>query len=130
MELHVLIVDDSSVMRAFIRRVLDLSGLAVGRCLEASNGEEALRLLEDNWVDAVLTDINMPHMDGEELLRRMSVHAVLRLIPVVVVSTDRTDGRVQKMLTLGAKGYVTKPFAPETLREELEHSLAVVNGTE
>jgi len=69
-------------------------------------------------------------MDGEELLRRMSEHAVLRLIPVLVVSTDRTDGRVQKMLTLGAKGYVTKPFAPETLREELEHSLAVANGTE
>ena len=130
MELHILIVDDSSVMRAFIRRVLDLSGLEVARCLEASNGEEALRLLEDNWVDVVLTDINMPTMDGEELLRRMSEHAVLRLIPVLVVSTDRTDGRVQKMLTLGAKGYVTKPFAPETLREELEHSLAVVNGTE
>lgn len=130
MELRVLIVDDSSVMRAFIRRVLDLSGLEIGLCLEASNGEEALRVLEDNWVDAVLTDINMPTMDGEELLRRMSEHAVLRLIPVLVVSTDRTDGRVQKMLTLGAKGYVTKPFAPETLREELEHSLAVVNGTE
>jgi two-component system chemotaxis response regulator CheY len=130
MELHILIVDDSSVMRAFIRRVLELSGLEVGRCLEAANGEEALRLLEDNWVDAVLTDINMPTMDGEELLRRMSVHPVLRLIPVLVVSTDRTEGRVQKMLTLGAKGYVTKPFAPETLREELEHSLAVVNGTE
>jgi two-component system chemotaxis response regulator CheY len=130
MELHVLIVDDSPAMRAFIRRVLDLSGLEVGRCLEASNGEEALRLLEDNWVDAVLTDINMPEMDGEELLRRMSVHEVLRLIPVLVVSTDRTEGRVQKMLTLGAKGYVTKPFLPETLREELEHSLAVVDGTE
>ncbi len=130
MELHILIVDDSSVMRAFIRRVLDLSGLELGLCLEASNGEEALRLLENNWVDAVLTDINMPTMDGEELLRRMSEHPVLRLIPVLVVSTDRTDGRVQKMLTLGAKGYVTKPFAPETLREELERSLAVVNGTE
>jgi len=130
MELRILIVDDSSVMRAFIRRVLDLSGLELGLCLEASNGEEALRLLENNWVDAVLTDINMPTMDGEELLRRMSEHPVLRLIPVLVVSTDRTDGRVQKMLTLGAKGYVTKPFAPETLREELERSLAVVNGTE
>ncbi len=130
MELRVLIVDDSSVMRAFIRRVLELSGLEIGRCLEASNGEEALRLLEDNWVDAVLTDINMPTMDGEELLRRMSEHAVLRLIPVLVVSTDRTDGRVQKMLTLGAKGYITKPFTPETLREELERSLAVPNGTE
>jgi two-component system chemotaxis response regulator CheY len=130
MELHVLIVDDSPAMRNFIRRVLDLSGLEVGLCLEASNGEEALRLLEDNWVDAVLTDINMPQMDGEELLRRMSEHAVLNLIPVLVVSTDRTEGRIQKMLTLGAKGYVTKPFAPETLREELENTLGVVRGKE
>jgi two-component system chemotaxis response regulator CheY len=130
MELHVLIVDDSPAMRSFIRRVIELSGLEVGRCLEASNGEEALRLLEDNWVDAVLTDINMPQMDGEELLRRMSGHAVLRLIPVLVVSTDRTESRIRKMLTLGARGYVTKPFAPETLREELEHSLGVVHGTE
>ncbi len=130
MELQVLIVDDSPVMRAFIRRVLDLSGLVVSRCLEASNGEEALRLLENNWVDAVLTDINMPEMDGEELLRRMSEHDVFRLIPVLVVSTDRTEGRIQKMLSLGAKGYVTKPFAPETLREVLEQSLGVVNGSE
>lgn len=130
MELHVMIVDDSPAMRAFIRRVLDLSGMEVGPCLEASNGEEALRLLENNWVDAVLTDINMPQMDGEELLRRMSVDEVLRLIPVLVVSTDRTEGRIQKMLTLGARGYVTKPFSPETLRDVLEHSLGVVNGTE
>ena len=130
MELHVLIVDDSPAMRSFIRRVLDLCGLEVTLCLEASNGAEALRLLEDNWVDAVLTDINMPQMDGEELLRRMSVHEVLRSIPVLVVSTDRTEGRIQKMLTLGAKGYVTKPFAPETLREELERSLGVIHGTE
>lgn len=128
MELHVLIVDDSPAMRIFIRRVLDLSGLEVGLCLEASNGEEALRVLEENWVDAVLTDINMPKMNGEELLRRMSEHPVLRLIPVLVVSTDRTEDRIQKMLTLGAKGYVTKPFAPETLREQLEHSLGVANG--
>ena len=124
MELHVLIVDDSPAMRAFIRRVLELSGL------EASNGEEALRVLEGNWIDAVLTDINMPQMDGEELLRRMSGHEVLHLIPVLEVSTDRTEGRIQKMLTLGAKGYVTKPFAPETLREEIEHSLGVVHGTD
>jgi two-component system, chemotaxis family, chemotaxis protein CheY len=130
MVFHVLIVDDSPVMRAFIRRVLDLSGLKVGLCLEASNGEEALQLLEGNWVDAILTDINMPQMDGEEFLRRLSGHEVLRLIPVLVVSTDRTEGRIQKMLTLGAKGYVTKPFSPETLREELERSLGVVNGNE
>lgn len=130
MILHVMIVDDSPAMRAFIRRVLELSGLEVGRCLEASNGEEALRILEDNWVDAILTDINMPQMDGEELLRRLAGHDVFRSIPVLVVSTDRTEGRIQKMLTLGARGYVTKPFAPETLRDELEHSLGVNRGTE
>jgi two-component system chemotaxis response regulator CheY len=130
MELHILIVDDSPAMRSFVRRVLEVSGLEVGLCLEAGNGEEALRLLEDNWVDAVLTDINMPQMDGEELLRRMSEHEMLRSIPVLVVSTDRTEGRIQNMLTLGAMGYVTKPFAAETLREELEHSLGVVHRTE
>jgi len=129
MEIHVLIVDDSPAMRAFIRRVMDLSGLEVGRCLEAGNGEEALHLLENNWVDVVLTDINMPQMDGEELVRRMAQHEVLRLIPVLVVSTDRTESRMQRMLDLGARRYVTKPFAPETLREELESSLGVAHGS-
>jgi two-component system chemotaxis response regulator CheY len=128
MELRVVIVDDSAAMRSVIRRVLNLSGLDVGECLEASNGEEALRLLDGNWVDAVLTDINMPHMDGEELLRRMSEHEVLRLIPVIVISTDHTESRIQRMLTLGAKGYVTKPFSPETLRAKLEESLGVAHG--
>ena len=60
----------------------------------------------------------------------MSAHAVLRSIPVLVVSTDRTEARIQKMLTLGAKGYVTKPFAPETLRDELVQSLGGVDGNE
>jgi two-component system, chemotaxis family, chemotaxis protein CheY len=81
-------------------------------------------------VDAVLTDINMPRMGGEELLRRMSEHDVLRLIPVLVVSTDRTESRMQQMLTLGARGYVAKPFAPETMREELEQCLGVAHGTD
>jgi two-component system chemotaxis response regulator CheY len=67
-------------------------------------------------------------MDGEELLRRMSEHPVFSLIPVVVVSTDRTEGRLQRMRDLGAKGYVTKPFAPERLRQELERSLGVSDG--
>jgi two-component system chemotaxis response regulator CheY len=129
MELRVLIVDDSPAMRAFIRRVLEMSGLEVARCFEASNGEEALRLLEHNWVDAVMTDINMPQMDGEEFMRRLAEHEVLRLIPVLVISTDATESRMQKMVALGAKGYVTKPFAPETLRAELERSLGAVHAT-
>jgi two-component system chemotaxis response regulator CheY len=115
-------------MRLFVQRVLNLSGMGIARCLEASNGEEALTLLEHDWVDVVLTDLNMPQMDGEELLRRMSEHPVFSLIPVVVVSTDRTEGRLQRMRDLGAKGYVTKPFAPERLRQELERSLGVSDG--
>jgi two-component system chemotaxis response regulator CheY len=126
--MDVMIVDDSPAMRAFIRRVLLLSSLEIGLCLEAANGEEALRLLESNWLDAVLTDIHMPRMDGEELLRRMLRHEVWKLIPVVVLSADQTRDRERRMLELGAKGYVSKPFTPEKLRRELEQSLGVCHG--
>jgi two-component system, chemotaxis family, chemotaxis protein CheY len=80
----VLIVDDSPAMRAFVRRVMDLSGFELSACLEAANGQEALAVLRGHWVDAILTDINMPQMDGEELLRRLSEDEVLRSIPVTV----------------------------------------------
>ena len=125
MAYNILIVDDSPAMRSFVRRVLYLSGLDVGKCLQAGNGQEALSVLRDEPVDVVLTDINMPTMDGEQFVRRLEEDDKLRSIPVLVVSTDRTEGRVQQMLTLGAKGYVTKPFLPETLRGELEKALGV-----
>lgn len=125
MAYRVLIVDDSPAMRAFIRRVIDLSGFDLTGYLEASNGIEALELLRREWVDAVLSDINMPGMDGEEFLRHLEADELLRAIPVVIISTDGTDQRVQRMLALGACGYVVKPFRPETLREELERCLGV-----
>ena len=128
MAYNVLIVDDSPAMRSFVRRVLELSGIPVGRCLEAGDGKEALEVLRSQWVDVVLTDLNMPTMDGEQFVRLMEADEALRPIPVLVVSTDRTDQRVQQMLTLGAKGYVTKPFLPETLREELERALGEIHG--
>lgn len=123
MAYNVLIVDDSPAMRSFVRRVLELSGIEVGRCMEAGDGAEALEVLRKEWVDVVLTDLNMPTMDGEQFVRKLEEDPALQSIPVLVVSTDRTDHRVQRMLTLGAKGYVTKPFQPETLREELERAL-------
>ena len=126
MSVNVLIVDDSPVMRTFVRRVIELSGFAVNDYLEASDGQEALGVLEREKVDVVVTDINMPNMDGEQLVQRVEQDAALRLIPVVVVSTDQTDSRVQRMLTLGARGYVKKPFQPEDLRAELE---AVLGGS-
>ena len=125
MAFNVLIVDDSPAMRSFVRRVLDLSGIDVGTSLNAGNGQEVLDLLRNHWVDVILTDINMPTMDGEQLLKALEADETLRMIPVIVISTDSTQHRVQSMLTLGAKGYVTKPFLPETLREEMEKVLGV-----
>jgi len=120
---HILIVDDSPAMRTFIRRVIDLSGFDASLCAEASNGKEALRILRDEWVDAILTDINMPVMDGETLLRELAADPMLNSIPAIVVSTDATESRIGRLLALGARGYVTKPFAPEDLRAELERTL-------
>jgi two-component system chemotaxis response regulator CheY len=120
---RILIVDDSPAMRAFIRRVVDLSGFDASLCLEASNGQEALEILDKEWVDAILTDINMPVMDGESLLRNLAANPLLSSIPAIVISTDATEARIGRLLSLGARGYVTKPFAPEDLREELERTL-------
>jgi len=120
MAFSVLIVDDSPVMLTFIRRVMTLSGLEVGECMEASDGQEALERLRSHPVDVILTDINMPRMNGEEFLRRLEEDAQLRTVPTLVISTDATKGRILKMLSLGAQGYMTKPFSPEALREQLE----------
>jgi len=120
---RVLIVDDSPVMRAFIRRIIVLSGMEGAEFLEASDGREALNLLHEQWVDVVLTDINMPSMDGEQLVRCLAADDMLKSLPVVIVSTDGTENRMQQMLALGARGYVKKPFMPETLRAELERVL-------
>ena len=128
MAYSVLIVDDSPVMRTFIRRVMGISGFEVGECFEASNGEEALSQLRDHRVDVILTDINMPKMNGEELLRRLEEEGTLKSVPALVISTDATKNRILRMLSLGAEGYMTKPFSPESLREELERILGDRNG--
>ena len=112
---NVLIVDDSPGMRKVIRRVLMLSGFPTALCVEAGDGLEALAVLQREAIDLVLTDINMPNMNGEELIEKLAADPLRRSIPVLVVSTDRSEERLQRMLALGARGYVTKPFVPETL---------------
>lgn len=123
MPLNIMTVDDSPVMQIFLRKVIALTGLPIGECCEASDGEAALRALRQRWVDLVLTDINMPVMNGEEFVRRMKEDSLLRDIPVIVVSTDSSRGRIEHMLALGATGYICKPFAPESLRDEVEKVL-------
>jgi len=119
MAFNILIVDDSPAMRRVVRRVVDIAGVDVGNYLEAGNGVEALVVLRTEWVDLIMTDINMPEMDGEELLLQVRNDPALATIPVLVVSTDRSEGRVRQMISLGADGYVSKPFLPATLSQEM-----------
>lgn len=112
---RLLIVDDSPVMRSFVRRSIEIAGLQVDRWLEAGHGREALEKLDTEAVDLVLTDINMPVLDGEGLLRAMRADERLRQVPVVVVSTDGTELRMARLMELGAMGYLRKPFPPERL---------------
>ncbi len=117
-----LIVDDSPLMRAFIKRVIRLAGYEANP-LEAANGREALACLATHRADVILTDINMPVMSGEELLIELKNNGTLATTPTLVISTDATRDRAQRMLELGARGYLAKPFSPEALREQLDRIL-------
>jgi two-component system chemotaxis response regulator CheY len=119
MAFNILIVDDSPAMRRVVRRVMEITGVDVGRYMEAGNGLEALDVLRSDWVDLIMTDINMPEMDGEHLLIEVRNDPMLSTIPVLVVSTDQSDARTKQMMSLGADGYVTKPFLPATLSGEM-----------
>jgi len=117
MALDLLIVDDSPVTRKMVRRALGLCGLAVGHVHEAGDGGEALALLAAHSVDLVLADINMPVMNGMELVRRMAEDPKLAAIPVVVVATPISEQKVEQLLDSGARAYLAKPFRPEALRD-------------
>jgi len=118
MAFNVLVVDDSAVMRQMVVRTLKMSGLPLGTVHEAANGEEGLFVLQDEWVDLLLLDINMPAMDGEEMLRRLRAQPETAELPVIVVSTEGSETRLAALHELGA-AIVRKPFAPETLRDTI-----------
>ena len=115
MFLNVLVVDDSAVMRAMISRVVRLSGVPLAELHEAANGVEGLRKIREHWIDLVLLDVNMPLMDGEEMLRRLRAEPETAGLPVIVVSTESSETRVAALERLGV-AFVHKPFTPEDLR--------------
>jgi two-component system chemotaxis response regulator CheY len=110
-------------MRRVVRRVLDLSGVDVGSHFEAEGGSEALTVLHAEWIDLILTDINMPSMDGEQLVAEVRQDPSIQSIPILVVSTDQSETRMRKMMELGANGYVAKPFSPAILSQEINRLL-------
>jgi two-component system chemotaxis response regulator CheY len=117
MPLDLLVVDDSPVTRKMVRRAIGLCGLDVGTIHEAGNGAEALDRLGEHPVDLVLADINMPVMNGMELVERMAADARLSGIPVVIVATPVSEDRIARLLDTGARAYLAKPFRPESLRD-------------
>ena len=117
--LNILIVDDSTTMRMVIRRVVMLTEVPVGNVYEARNGREALKVLESNVVHAMFTDINMPVMNGEELLREVAKRADWDDILRIVVSTDGSKLRREEARNLKVSLYVEKPFRPEVVRDVL-----------
>jgi len=125
MSFNVLIVDDSGAMRSVIRKIVSISGFHMDNCMEAGNGSEALDILSREWVDVIISDINMPVMSGLEMLSRLSRDELFKNIPVIMISTEGSEERIQESFALGAKGFIKKPFVPEDLKQKLHEIIGV-----
>jgi len=115
MSYNVLVVDDSRSMRKVIIKTLELSGFRVGELIEASNGQEALDQIEGKWIDLVLSDIHMPIMDGFQFIQSLKENETYKDTPVVFITTEANEARLNQLMALGAMGYIRKPFRPEEI---------------
>ncbi len=119
MSLNILIVDDSAMMRAMIKRVTALCDVPIDHIYEAANGAEAITILENHDVQALFTDINMPVMTGTELLRTIARDDRWKDLLRVIISTDGSEARRNEVAELNVRLYVEKPFRPEVMRDVL-----------
>ncbi len=118
-EIRALIVDDSSVMRKIVERTLRQAGLELLVVHEAGSGTEGLELLRAKPVDLILSDINMPSMDGLEFLRQVRAQNLAPGIPVVMITTESSEEHVKQAIQAGAQGYIRKPFTAEQVKERV-----------
>jgi two-component system, chemotaxis family, chemotaxis protein CheY len=118
-EIRTLIVDDSSVMRKIVERALRQAGLDPLVVLEAGSGTEGLDLLRTRQVDLILSDINMPSMDGLEFLRQLKAQNLAPGVPVVMITTESSEEHVKQAIQAGARGYIRKPFTAEQVKERV-----------
>jgi two-component system, chemotaxis family, chemotaxis protein CheY len=117
--LDVLIVDDSAAIRKILQRVLRQTDLQIGEVKEAGDGTEAVEILRNRTFGLILSDINMPQMDGLQLLARIKEMEHLRNVPVIMITTEGGQGKVMEAVQLGAAGYVRKPFTADQIKEKL-----------
>jgi two-component system, chemotaxis family, chemotaxis protein CheY len=118
-EIKALIVDDSSVMRKIVERALRQAGVELGTVLEASSGSEGLDVLRREKVQLILSDINMPLMDGLEFLRTLRAEKLADDVPVVMVTTESSEEHVRQAIAAGAQGYLRKPFTADQVKERV-----------
>jgi two-component system chemotaxis response regulator CheY len=117
----VLIVDDSATMRKIITRVLRQAEIPCASVVEAGNGVEGMaRLASDPDIDLILSDINMPEMNGVDFVKAVRATRAKESLPMIMVTTEGGEAMMNNALALGANGYVTKPFTPESIRAALE----------
>jgi CheY-like chemotaxis protein len=126
MGMNFLVVDDSANIRAFVKKTLALTGLDIESVFQAANGVEGLAVLAKERVDVVFTDINMPVMDGLEMIRQIRKIPEYAKVNVVVISTEGSREKILEAAKIGVKGYLRKPFGPENVLEVLNE--AITNG--
>lgn len=120
---NVLIVDDSMLIRSMVAKTLRISGLDLNEVHYAANGQEGLDHLQAHAVDIVFADINMPVMDGVQMVKLMAENGLLARIPVIIISTERNRQRIESLKTLGVTAYLKKPFMPEDFKATVEQLL-------
>lgn len=116
---QIVVADDSTTARMFVIRCLEIIGFGGSTFLPAANGREALEVLKKNAVDLLVTDLNMPEMDGATLLKKVKSSPRLHEIPVVVVSSGSNPAKNAELKKLGALAVLEKPVSPAALLEVL-----------
>ncbi len=124
MAVNILVVDDSKVMRSMLIKTIKLTGLEFGEIHQAANGREGLDALEKNWIDLILADINMPVMNGEEMINAIREVPSWKELPIIVISTEGSQTRIDSIHKKGAR-FIHKPFTPEIVRNVLEEILGM-----
>ncbi len=119
MTYSILLVDDSLPMRAVLKKTLKAAGYSNSEFHQAANGKEALDMVKDKWIDIVITDYNMPVMNGMEFIIELKKDSTFKDTPVIIVSTEGSQKKIDEFKARGATGYITKPFTPETIRETM-----------
>ena len=123
MAYNVLIVDDSVTIRAVIVKTLKMTGLSISEIFQAENGKVALEILERSWVDIVFADINMPVMNGIEMVDKMAESGQIKTTPLVIVSTEGSQTRIEELISKGVRAFVRKPISPELLKSTIDQVL-------